>query len=63
MSRNGYITEAAFSYALGIFLKLKNIDPEVAYPYLDCSVKIQLKRSLKELDNSESYKELLAVGK
>lgn len=61
MNRSGYITEAEFSYALGIFLKLKNIDPEKAYPYLDKSVKSNLKRCLKELDTSESFKELLGV--
>lgn len=61
MSRNGYLTEAELSYALAIFLKLKNIDPEIAEPYLDKSVRKHLRRSLKELDTSESFKELLEL--
>ena len=61
MNRSGYITEAEFSYALGMFLKLKDIDPEIAYPFLDDSVKGHVKRSLKELETSESFKELTQV--
>jgi len=60
-SRSGYLSEAEISYSLAIFLKLKEIDPKESYPYLDTNVKAYVKRGLKELNESQSYRELKQV--
>jgi len=60
-SRNGYLSEAEHSYALAIFLLLKEVPPEQAYPHCDTNIKSCLKRAVKELNKSEIIKELQAV--
>ena len=60
-SRNGYLSEAEFSFSLAVFIKLKEIDPAGVFPYLDSSVKTFVKRSLNELNASNSYHELKSV--
>ena len=45
----GYLTEAEHSYSLAIFLLLKNISAEDAYPYCDTNVKVYLRKALEEL--------------
>ncbi|ODB82365.1 hypothetical protein A3194_19100 [Candidatus Thiodiazotropha endoloripes] len=57
-SGGGYLTEAEHSYALAIFLRLKELDPEIAYPHCDANVKGYLKRALVELDGSSAIVDL-----
>lgn len=60
-SRSGYLSEAEFAFALGIFIKLQEIDPDEVYPYLDLNIKSMVKKSLSELSESQSYVELTRV--
>jgi hypothetical protein len=57
-SGGGYLTEAEHSYSLAIFLRLKGIEPEFAFPHCDSNVKGHLKRALTELDASSIVDEL-----
>ncbi|MCG7991006.1 MAG: hypothetical protein JAY99_15935 [Candidatus Thiodiazotropha lotti] len=57
-SGGGYLTEAEHSYALAIFLRLKGLEPEIAFPHSDVNVKGYLKRALDELDRSNAIAEL-----
>jgi hypothetical protein len=59
--RSGYLSEAEFSFSLAIFLKLKGIDPKEPYPYLDTNIKSYVKKSLKDLNESQSYNDLVKV--
>ena len=54
-SRSGYLSEAEFSFSLAIFIMLKEINPKEIYPFLDINIKSYLKKSLKELNASQSY--------
>ncbi|MET0081105.1 MAG: hypothetical protein ABW119_21820, partial [Candidatus Thiodiazotropha lotti] len=58
----GYLTEAEHSYALAIFLLLKEIEPEYAFPHCDVNVKGYLKRALDELEGSNAIVELREVA-
>ena len=60
-SGGGYLTEAEHSYSLAIFLRLKDIDPEIAIPHCDANVQGYLKMALAELDGSDVIDELRAV--
>lgn len=60
-SGGGYLTEAEHSYALAIFLRLKDISPEVALPHCDTNIKGYLNLALREIDNSNVINELKAV--
>lgn len=57
----GYLTVAEHSYALAVFLKLKNIDPKIAMPHCDPNVKHNLKKALKELDRNDVIAILNAI--
>ena len=57
----GYLLQAEHSYALAIFLRLKNIEPREALPFCDDNVKGYLKAALRELDRSPVIAELSAV--
>lgn len=61
VSGGGYLTEAEHSFSLGIFLLLKGISPEGAYPHCDGNVKAFLKSALKELEDKPYIKELREV--
>ncbi|ODB89002.1 hypothetical protein A3193_09355 [Candidatus Thiodiazotropha endoloripes] len=61
-SGGGYHTEAEHSYALAIFLQLKGLEPEIAFPHCDVNVKGYLKRALDELDRSNVIAELKEVA-
>jgi hypothetical protein len=61
-SGGGYLTEAEHSYALAIFLRLKDIEPGIALPHCDTNVRGYLKKALVELDNSDTIKELKDVA-
>jgi len=60
-SGGGYLSEAEHSYSLGIFLLLKNISPNIAYPHCDGNIKAHLKGVLKELEEKPYIKELRLV--
>lgn len=57
-SGGGYLSEAEHSYSLALFLRLKSIDPEVAFPHCDTNVKGYLKWALDELDACDVIDEL-----
>lgn len=57
-SQNGYLTEAESAFALAIFLKLKEVDPEDIFHFLKPNVKNHVKKALKELSESEAIKKL-----
>lgn len=61
-SGGGYLSEAEHSYSLGLFLALKGIPPEHAYPHCDRNIKKLLKAALKEIEN-KSYVEILSEVK
>jgi len=60
-SGGGYLSEAEHSYALAIFMKLKGISCEIAYPFCDLNVKQFLKNACAELDEGTYIQELRAV--
>ena len=60
-SGGGYLTEAEYSYALAIFLLLKDISPDMAYPHCDTNIQSYLKKALNELENSKDIEELKEV--
>ena len=45
----GYLTEAEHSFALAVFLQLKGISPDIAYPHCDRNIKAFLKSALQIL--------------
>lgn len=57
----GYLSEAEQSYSLAIFLRLKEISPEIAYPHCDGNIKTLLKNALKEIDSKDLVNELRKV--
>lgn len=57
----GYLSETEQSYSLAIFLMLKEISPEIAYPYCDGNIKVLLKNALKEIENKDFINELRKV--
>lgn len=60
-SGGGYLSEAEHSYALALFIKLKNISPETVYPHCDVNIKDYLKKALAELEDKPYVEELLKV--
>jgi len=60
-SGGGYLSEAEHSYSLAIFLLLKDISPEIAYPYCDANIKALLKSSIKEIEKSTTIKDLKKI--
>ncbi len=56
--KSGYLAEHEASFALAIFLKLKNIEFKDVSRYMDANVKTYVKMALLELDQSESFLEL-----
>jgi hypothetical protein len=60
-SGGGYLSEAEHSYALAVFLKLKNISPEFVYPHCDVNIKAYLKKALSELEDNSYIEELLKI--
>lgn len=46
----GYLTSDTRAYALATFLRLKDLDPELATPFLDTYLKGRMKRALKQRD-------------
>lgn len=59
--RNGYLSEAEHSFALAIFLALKNIPAEDATRYLKPNLAKMLKRASNEIAKSEFFQELKDV--
>lgn len=60
-SRSGYLSETEISFSLAIFLKLKEINPKEVYSHLDTNVKTYVKKSLKVLNELQSFQELNKV--
>lgn len=60
-SGGGYLSEAEHSYSLAIFLLLKGISPEIAYPHCDGNIKSNLKKALEELSKKTYISELKEV--
>ncbi len=58
---SGYLSEPEHSYSLGIFLILKGISPNIAYPHCDGNIQSFLKKSLKELEKEPHINELRKV--
>lgn len=61
VSGGGYLSEAEHSYSLAIFLLLKNIPPEIAYPHCDTNVKSSLKKALSELKEGTAIDKLREI--
>ncbi len=57
----GYLTEPEYSYALAIFLNLKDIPYEQASRYCDGNIGSYLKIAMKELQNGQIIEELRSV--
>ncbi len=49
----GYLPEADMVFALGIFMKVKNIDISIAEPYLKPNLSKMLKKAFKQLTRYE----------
>lgn len=60
-SGGGYLSEAEHSYALALFIRLKNISPKIVFPHCDVNIKCYLKKALTELDEKPYIEELLKV--
>lgn len=61
VSGGGYLSEEEHSFALAIFLLLKNISPENVYRHCDTNIKAYLKRAYKELLGSSDIQMLREV--
>ena len=57
----GYLSEAEYSYSLALFLLLKEIPPESAYPHCDPNIKAYLRTAIIELRSSNKFEELRLV--
>lgn len=57
-SRTGYLSEAELSFALAIFLKLKNIDLNSIDAHLDRNISKLVSRAMDELEGSEGLNSL-----
>lgn len=57
-SRGGYLTEAEHSYALALFLSLKEIPYDRALGHCDANIRSNLKRAKRELEDNPIVKEL-----
>ena len=57
----GYLSESEHSFALAIFLRLKGISADIAYPHCDGNIKAFLKKALKELEEKPYIDELRKV--
>ncbi len=57
-SRNGYLSEAEYSYSLAIFLRLKAIAPDSVFPHCNLNIRNHLKTALKELENNHVIQSL-----
>lgn len=63
---SGYLSEAEYSFALAIFILLKDIDPKSVYKYCDKNIESYLKKAIKELLKSgviEDLKNVEYIGK
>jgi len=54
----GYLSESEHSYALAIFLRLKGISVDIAYPHCDGNIKAFLKKANKELEEKHYIEDL-----
>ncbi len=57
----GYLSESEHSYALAIFILLKDISPHLVYPHCNNSIKACLKKALKELESTEVIEHLRKI--
>ncbi len=57
----GYLSEAEHSYALAIFLLLKGLSPERAYPHCDGNIKAFLKKAINELTKKNYINDLRKI--
>ncbi len=48
----GYLSEQEHSYALAIFLLLREVSPDIVYPYCDTNIKAYVKNAYNELKDS-----------
>ncbi len=60
-SGGGYLSEAEYSYALAIFMNLKNIPYDEAEKYCDTNIKSYLKHAFIELEECSFIEELRKV--
>ena len=60
-SSSGYLSEEELSFALALFIRLKEINPKKVYPYLDTNIKTYVKKSIKELKGSLTLADLKQV--
>jgi hypothetical protein len=60
-SGGGYLSEAEHSYALAVFLSLKDIPPDRAYPHCDVNIRAFVKKALRELATKPYIVELRNV--
>lgn len=57
----GYLSQQERCFALALFLKLKDISPDIVYPYCSKNVKSYLKRALYELESGDMIENLKSV--
>lgn len=57
----GYLSEAEHSYALALFLRLKEKDPEIAIVHCGRNIRNYLKLALSEIDDSDIINELRKI--
>lgn len=57
----GYLSESEHSYSLAIFLQLKGLSADIAYPHCDGNIKALLKKALQELEHKPYIDELRKV--
>ena len=57
----GYLSESEHSFALGLFLQLKDISPDIVYPHCDGNIKVFLKKALIELSEKQYVEQLRKV--
>ncbi|MCB1634610.1 MAG: hypothetical protein KDI51_08475 [Xanthomonadales bacterium] len=60
-SGGGYLSQAEHSFALALFLRLKDIPASAALPHCDPNVRGFLKRALADLDDSDAIASLRQV--
>lgn len=57
----GYLSESEHSYSLAIFLQLKGLSADIAYPHCDGNIKAFLNKALQELEEKPYIDELRKV--
>ncbi len=57
----GYLSEAEHSFALAIFILLKDISPNIVYSHCDTNIKAFLRKALNELEGTDIISNLKLI--